>query len=81
MVISCNPSADHEIRKLISWYLDEDGYPRADRDGIIRYFVQMNGEYIWGDTQQELADFFDIPEDKWEGKILSFSFVSGTIYD
>ena len=81
MVISCNPDPDHEIRKMIAWYIGEDGFPIPERDGVKRYFVQMGGEYIWGDTQQELADKYDIPEEDWEGKILSFSFVSGTIYD
>ena len=72
---------DHELRRKIDWYLDKDGYPDPKRDGVKRYFIVEGGDWIWGDTPQELADKYDIPEEKWEGKILSFAFVSGTIYD
>ena len=81
MVISCNPDPSHKIKEMISWYLSEDGYPDPEKDGVVRYFIQRDGEYHWGETRQELADRFDIPEKDWENKILSFSFVSATIYD
>ncbi|BAV80896.1 putative terminase large subunit [Vibrio phage RYC] len=81
MVISCNPDPDHELKKMIQWYLDEEGYPIPERDGVQRFFVQDSGEYIWGNSREELAEKLNIPEERWEGKILSFSFVSGTIYD
>lgn len=66
---------------MISWYLDEDGYAIPERDGVVRYFVQEGGEYYWGNSKKELGESRGIPEDRWEDKILSFSFVSGTIYD
>lgn len=81
MVISCNPNPDHFLRTMIDWYLDEDGYAIPERDGVIRYFVQQGGDYIWGNTRKELGEKLNIPEERWEDKILSFSFVSGTIYD
>ncbi len=81
MVISCNPDPDHALRQMIDWYLAEDGYPIPERDGVVRYFIQRDGSYIWGDTREDLGARYDIPECEWEGKILSFSFVSGTIYD
>lgn len=79
MVISCNPDPSHKIKEMISWYLSEDGYPDPKKDGVVRYFIQRDGEYHWGETRQELADRFDIPKKDWENKILSFSFVSATI--
>ena len=81
MVISCNPSPSHEIKKMISFYLTEDGYPDPKKDGLVRYFIQRDGEYIWGETREELGTRFDIPEKDWENLILSFSFVSANIYD
>ncbi len=81
MVISCNPSPSHEIKDMISWYLDDEGFPDPEKDGVVRYFVQEAGEYIWGNTREELGTRLEIPKERWEGKILSFSFVSGTIYD
>lgn len=81
MVISCNPSPDHKIKEMISWYLDADGYPDPSKDGVVRYFIQKDGDYHWGNTREELAEEFDIPKKDWTNKILSFSFVSATIYD
>ena len=81
MVISCNPDSNHPLKDMILWYLDDDGYPIPERDGVVRYFIQRDGDYHWGNTREELAVKFDIPEKDWEIKILSFSFVSATIYD
>jgi phage terminase large subunit-like protein len=81
MVISCNPDPDHKIKEMISWYLNDDGYPDPEKDGVVRYFIQRDGDYHWGDTREELAKKFNIPEKDWQAKILSFSFVSATIFD
>ena len=81
MVISCNPDPDHKIKELIGWHLDEDGYPIPERDGVIRYFVRRDGDFIFALTQEELAQKFDIPKERWEATILSFSFISANIYD
>lgn len=80
MVISCNPDPDHKIKEMISWYLDDDGFPIQERDGVIRWFLRKKGEYIWGETREELI------EEHWSGRgkkprPLSFSFISATIYD
>lgn len=76
MVISCNPDPDHKLCEIISWHLDEEGYPIPERDGVVRYFIRRDGEFIWGDTEQELKDKYGencLP--------LSFSFISARIYD
>jgi len=79
MVISTNPDPDHHIRTMIDWYLDEEGYPIPERDGVIRYFIQMDGGYIWGDTKEELIEKYRTPT--FEPKPISFSFISALIYD
>jgi len=81
MVMSCNPNPDHELCKIIDWYLDEEGYPDPEKDGVIRYFIRKDGEFLWGNSKKELAEKYDIPEDQWQGKILSFTFVSANVYD
>ena len=62
MVISCNPDPDHKIKELISWYLDDEGYPIPERDGVIRWFIRRDGEFIWGESEQELIEKY------WDGK-------------
>jgi predicted phage terminase large subunit-like protein len=76
MVMSCNPDPDHKIRELIDWYLDEEGYPIPERDGKIRYFIKIDGDFVWGDTSEELIEKFGEDQEP-----TSFTFVSGTIYD
>lgn len=76
MVISCNPDPDHKIREMIDWYLDDEGYPIPERDGVIRWFVTINDNYIWADSKEELIKKFGK-----KSKPRSFSFISSTIYD
>ena len=80
MVISCNPDPDHKIKELISWYLDDEGYPIPERDGVIRWFIRRDGEFIWGESEQELIEkYWDGKDEKRKPKPLSFSFISATI--
>ena len=79
MVISCNPDPDHYLRTMIDWYLDEEGYPRPEADGVVRWFITRDGTYHWADTKEELHERFDTPTSKCLP--LSFSFISATIHD
>lgn len=81
LVMSCNPNPDHKIRELIDWYLLDTGLPDPEKEGVIRYFIKQGDTFIWGDTREELGVKYGISEDDWEEKILSFSFVSGLVYD
>lgn len=51
---TCNPDVDSWVRKWIAWWIGEDGFAIPERSGIIRYFVRINDEMIWGDTKEEL---------------------------
>lgn len=71
-----NPDPDSWVRKFINWWIDPDtGYAIPERSGVMRWFVVMNDEIIWGDTKQELQGKFKdcLPK--------SFSFIASTIYD
>lgn len=76
MVMSCNPDSEHKIKELIAWHLDEDGYPIPERDGVVRYFIRRDGDFIWGSTKEELLEIYGE-----NCRPLSFTFVSATIYD
>lgn len=82
MVISCNPDPDHKICDLIKdYYLDEEGYPIEERAGHVRYYVRQDGEFYFASSKEELGEMFEIPEDKWASRILSFTFIPMTIKD
>lgn len=77
MVISCNPDPDHKIKELIEWYLDQDGYPIPERDGVVRWFLRKDGAFVWGDSQEALREQYGDDADD----ALTFSFISANIYD
>lgn len=53
---TCNPDADSWVAKLIEWWIDQDtGLPIPERSGVLRWFVRVNDELIWGDSPEELA--------------------------
>lgn len=82
MVISCNPDPDHKIRELIEWYLDEEGYPDPSRDGVVRWFLRIDGEYVWGESREELIErYWDGVDKTKKPRPLSFSFISANIFD
>lgn len=88
---TCNPDPDSWVYELIGWWIDEDGYPIKERDGVVRYFVTHEGKYIWGDSKQEVNQkaAFLLEEMvqkskgllKYDDFIKSLTFISGSIYD
>jgi len=55
---TCNPDPDSFLRKLLSWWIDEDGYPIPERSGALRYFVRVKNAMHWADTESELVERF-----------------------
>lgn len=51
-----NPLADSWVAKLISWWIDDDGFPCYERSGIIRWFIRINDGIVWADTKDELIE-------------------------
>lgn len=56
---TCNPDPPSWVRKLIDWWIGEDGYPIPERNGIVRYCF-MGGEtpeeITWGSTRMEVYE-------------------------
>ena len=75
--ITCNPDADHFFKEWVKPYLLEDGTPDRSKDGMIRYFSFMDGDFVWGDTKEELKSKYGIDEKD----ALSFTFISATVFD
>ncbi len=59
---TCNPDADSWVRKLIDWWIDEDGYAIPERSGVLRWFIRRDNTIIWGDTPEELKDMYGAEE-------------------
>jgi len=44
-----NPDPDSFVRKLIDWWIGDDGYPIPSRAGVLRYFERKDEQIIWLD--------------------------------
>jgi len=98
---TCNPQSFGWVKEMIGWWLYPDdyhieslqGYPRPERAGVVRYFIQENDRYIWGDTKEEVMEkcpdtFMNstmlqaLLESKVnpDSLVKSLTFIPGTIY-
>ena len=54
---TCNPDPSSWVRKIIDWWIGEDGYPIPERNGVVRYCF-MGGdtpeEITWGNSRLEV---------------------------
>lgn len=58
---TCNPDPDSWVAKFLDdgGWLDEEGYPIPERDGMIRYCYMPGNdvnEIVWGDTREEVYE-------------------------
>ena len=75
--MTCNPDADHFLRKFVEPYLHEDGTPDRSKDGLIRYFAFHDGGFVFGDTREDLMFRYGLEEED----TLSFKFISANVND
>ncbi len=52
---TCNPDADSWVRRLIDWWVGDDGLPVKERSGILRWFIRVEENFIWGNSPEELT--------------------------
>lgn len=88
---TCNPDPDSWVAQFIDWWINEEGDPIKERDGILRYCF-MTGEdvtdIIWGDSPEEvyekakhLIDRVRKPGEKWIHYIISVTFIRAELDD
>lgn len=73
---TCNPDADSWVRKLVDWWIGEDGYPIPERSGKLRWFIRQDDALIWADTKEELIQQYgsqQLPK--------SFTFIPSKVHD
>jgi predicted phage terminase large subunit-like protein len=71
-----NPDADSWVRKLVDWWIGEDGYPIKERSGKIRWFIRQDDTLVWADTREALVEKYG---DQQQPK--SFTFIAALIHD
>jgi len=82
-----NPERDSWVRRWIDWWIDDDGYAIEERSGVLRYFLRIEGEMIWEDSNgvssrealfEEYGELsgYDSPD-----QIKSFTFIPSSLSD
>lgn len=79
---TCNPDSDSWVRDFIDWWIGEDGFPIAERDGVLRYMVVDGDTVLWGKTAEEAkAKAPHLYIDPKTPDPISVTFIHGTIDD
>lgn len=81
MRATCNPDPDSFLRKLLAWWIDEDGYPIPERSGVIRYFIRQDNNLEWFDSYEEAYGAHKEQIDNQELFVKSFTFIRATLDD
>lgn len=60
MLMTANPDYGSFLRKWIeqAGYLDENGFPRPEMDGVKTWFVRQGNEMVWAKSKEELYEKF-----------------------
>lgn len=76
VLATCNPHPDAAVRPFVEWYLDQNtGIPLPERSGVVRYFAEYRGDFVFGDTPEELKEKYSpnlSPQ--------TYTFISANIY-
>jgi phage terminase large subunit-like protein len=86
---TCNPNPDSWVLELVKWYLDEEGTPREDRCGTIRYYIVLDGDFVFGESEEYFKEnypdavFVHNPTTKEDIYIppKTFTYIPGNIFD
>ncbi len=72
---SCNPDPDSFVAELVAWWIGEDGYPIAERSGVLRWFVRVDDAIHWYDSEDEGKHAHP------DSEPLSFTFIASRLAD
>ena len=70
-----NPSANSWVKKLVQWYINDEGLPIPERSGVKRFFIRDDNKLVWSTSKKELEEnyFGSIPK--------SFTFIPAKLDD
>jgi len=72
---TCNPDPDSFVRRWIDWWIGEDGFPRWERSGVLRWFVRDGDDMVWFDSRDEATNAFPGRDP------ISFTFIPARLED
>lgn len=77
--LTCNPQYDSYLREWLerAGYLDEEGYPLPEMDGVTRWYCEVQGEVVFEETKEvalEKYGYLDVDP-------IPFVFYSANVHD
>lgn len=78
---TCNPVPKDDLvggwlNRLLDWWIDPDsGLPIPERSGVLRWFVRVEDELVWADSEAELRAKFPLVPPK------SLTFIAAKLTD
>lgn len=82
MILTCNPDRMSWLYDWVEYCLDEEGVPKPGTEDITRWFVNLNGKVLWGDSPEHLYEMHGAGFKLWEDfRPNSFKFIPMTIDD
>lgn len=90
IILTCNPSRESFLYDWVKFSLDEDtGIPQPGTEERIRYFINIGGAILWGDSVEDLWNKYGeekcLNRDPAKGEISflpkSFRFIPLTVHD
>ena len=76
MRATCNPDCDSWVRRLVDWWIGDDGFPIQERSGVLRWFVRIDDSIMWADSAEELIKQYGA-----ESLPKSFTFIPAKLSD
>ena len=75
---TCNPQDEGFVRRLVDWWIGEDGFPIEERSGVIRYMIRDGDDIHFYDRRDDIPfrhkddarTFTFIPSKVFDNKIL-----------
>ncbi len=86
---TCNPNPSSWVYPIIKWYLDEEGTPDPEKVGVVRYYIVLDGEFVFGESEQYFIDNYPdavnvhnpITKETIFIPPKTFTFIAGNIFD
>lgn len=85
---TCNPDPESWVAELLKWWIDQKtGFPIKERAGVIRYLMQSQGKYVWGNSVQEVLSkvphiLKELPKElDPRNFVKSVTFIPGSVYE
>lgn len=68
------------VRRLVDWWIDDDGYAIAERSGTLRWFARIDGRMHWASSEAEIrSEFSHLPDDQL--RPMTFTFIPAALSD